>query len=139
MMGRRPILQKSPSWRTKHQGSRYKAKRSSDAEHDLGLGVGSKNESVSVFDPPGKMSDTLLQASVQVINRTWCNAEDAYQGEVTEKMLCAGVPGGGVDTCQVGPPRSCGVLWVGVCILERDDPPRLKASQGPSYVVGTSA
>ncbi|XP_010627664.1 transmembrane protease serine 4 isoform X3 [Fukomys damarensis] len=48
----------------------------------------------------GKMSDTLLQASVQVIDHTRCNAEDAYQGEVTEKMLCAGVPGGGVDTCQ---------------------------------------
>ncbi|XP_013011134.1 transmembrane protease serine 4 isoform X1 [Cavia porcellus] len=48
----------------------------------------------------GEMSDTLMQASVQVIDSTRCNAEDAYQGEVTEKMLCAGVPGGGVDTCQ---------------------------------------
>nr|XP_040142757.1 transmembrane protease serine 4-like [Ictidomys tridecemlineatus] len=48
----------------------------------------------------GKMSDTLLQASVHIIDHTRCNAEDAYQGEVTEKMLCAGVPGGGVDTCQ---------------------------------------
>ncbi|XP_058519824.1 transmembrane protease serine 4 isoform X4 [Ochotona princeps] len=48
----------------------------------------------------GKMSDTLLQASVQVINHTRCNAEDAYQGEVTDTMLCAGIPGGGVDTCQ---------------------------------------
>lgn len=48
----------------------------------------------------GKMSDTLLQASVQVIDHTRCNAEDAYQGEVTETMLCAGIPGGGVDTCQ---------------------------------------
>lgn len=48
----------------------------------------------------GQMSDILLQASVQVIDSTRCNAEDAYQGEVTDKMLCAGVPGGGVDTCQ---------------------------------------
>ncbi|XP_005378284.1 PREDICTED: transmembrane protease serine 4 [Chinchilla lanigera] len=48
----------------------------------------------------GEMSDTLLQASVQVIDSTRCNAEDAYQGEVTETMLCAGVPGGGVDSCQ---------------------------------------
>ena len=51
------------------------------------------------------MSDHLLQASVQVINRTRCNAEDAYQGEVTEKMLCAGLLEGGVDTYQEGPPR----------------------------------
>ncbi|XP_072810027.1 transmembrane protease serine 4 isoform X1 [Vicugna pacos] len=48
----------------------------------------------------GKMSDTLLQASVQIINSTRCNAEDAYQGEVTEKMLCAGMLEGSVDTCQ---------------------------------------
>ncbi|KAM5245997.1 transmembrane protease serine 4 [Ctenodactylus gundi] len=48
----------------------------------------------------GKMSDILLQAEVQVIDSIRCNADDAYQGEVTETMLCAGVPGGGVDTCQ---------------------------------------
>ncbi|XP_076781084.1 transmembrane protease serine 4 isoform X1 [Arvicanthis niloticus] len=48
----------------------------------------------------GKMSDTLLQASVQVIDSTRCNAEDAYQGEVTAEMLCAGTPQGGKDTCQ---------------------------------------
>ncbi|XP_060035954.1 transmembrane protease serine 4 isoform X2 [Erinaceus europaeus] len=48
----------------------------------------------------GKMSDALLQASVKVIDSTRCNAEDAYQGEVTEKMLCAGILEGGVDTCQ---------------------------------------
>lgn len=61
-----------------------------------------------VFDLPGKMSDTLLQASVQVIDSTRCNAEDAYQGEVTAEMLCAGTPHGGVDTCQVGPPKIVG-------------------------------
>lgn len=54
------------------------------------------------FTFPGKLSDTLLQASVQVIDHTRCNAEDAYQGEVTEQMLCAGILEGGVDTCQVG-------------------------------------
>lgn len=57
------------------------------------------------FQPAGKISDILLQASVQLIDSTRCNAEDAYQGEVTEKMLCAGIPEGGVDTCQVGSPR----------------------------------
>lgn len=48
----------------------------------------------------GKLSDTLLQASVRIIDRTRCNAEDAYQGEVTKEMLCAGILEGGVDTCQ---------------------------------------
>eukprot|EP00070_Physeter_catodon_P001007 XP_007101884.2 transmembrane protease serine 4 isoform X2 [Physeter catodon] len=48
----------------------------------------------------GKISDILLQASVQLIDSTRCNAEDAYQGEVNEKMLCAGILEGGVDTCQ---------------------------------------
>ncbi|XP_008581906.1 PREDICTED: transmembrane protease serine 4 [Galeopterus variegatus] len=48
----------------------------------------------------GKMSDTLLQATVQVIDSTRCNAGDAYQGEVTKEMICAGHPHGGVDTCQ---------------------------------------
>ncbi|XP_054448596.1 transmembrane protease serine 4 [Pteronotus mesoamericanus] len=48
----------------------------------------------------GKMSDVLLQASIQVIDRTRCNAEDAYQGEVTKEMLCAGILEGGTDTCQ---------------------------------------
>lgn len=48
----------------------------------------------------GKLSDTLLQASVRIIDRTRCNAEDAYQGEVTKEMLCAGILKGGVDTCQ---------------------------------------
>ncbi|XP_075858665.1 transmembrane protease serine 4 isoform X2 [Microcebus murinus] len=48
----------------------------------------------------GKMSDILMQASVEVIDSRKCNAEDSYQGDVTEKMLCAGIPEGGVDSCQ---------------------------------------
>lgn len=61
-----------------------------------------------VSNLPGKMSDTLLQASVQVIDSARCNAEDAYQGEVTAGMLCAGTPQGGKDTCQVGPRKTTG-------------------------------
>uniref|UniRef100_A0A8C5K6P9 Transmembrane protease, serine 4 n=1 Tax=Jaculus jaculus TaxID=51337 RepID=A0A8C5K6P9_JACJA len=58
----------------------------------IGWGFTEQNE--------GKMSDILLQATVQLIDSMRCNAEDAYQGEVTEEMLCAGIPDGGVDTCQ---------------------------------------
>ncbi|XP_053451941.1 transmembrane protease serine 4 [Nycticebus coucang] len=48
----------------------------------------------------GKMSDILMQAAVQFIDRRQCNADDAYKGEVTEKMMCAGSPEGKVDACQ---------------------------------------
>lgn len=68
----------------------------------LGWGRRQEREYACVFKFPGKISDTLRQASVQVIDHTRCNAEDAYQGEVTEQMLCAGIMEGGVDTCQVG-------------------------------------
>ncbi|XP_075028794.1 transmembrane protease serine 4 [Calonectris borealis] len=47
----------------------------------------------------GKLSETLQQAEVKLIDKESCNLA-AYHGEVTEKMLCAGLPQGGVDTCQ---------------------------------------
>ncbi|XP_021231548.1 transmembrane protease serine 4 isoform X1 [Numida meleagris] len=47
----------------------------------------------------GKLSETLQQAEVRLIDTQSCNLV-AYHGEVTQKMLCAGLPEGGVDTCQ---------------------------------------
>ncbi|NXW90052.1 TMPS4 protease, partial [Alopecoenas beccarii] len=47
----------------------------------------------------GKLSEILQQAEVKLIDRESCNLS-AYHGEVTKKMLCAGLPQGGVDTCQ---------------------------------------
>lgn len=38
---------------------------------------------------------------MKLIDNESCN-KAGYHGEVTEKMLCAGLPQGGVDTCQVG-------------------------------------
>lgn len=49
----------------------------------------------------GKLSEMLQQAEVRLVDKESCNLA-AYHGEVTEKMLCAGLPQGGVDTCQVG-------------------------------------
>ena len=59
----------------------------------------------------GKLSETLQQAEVGLIDKESCNRA-AYHGEVTEKMLCAGLPQGGVDTCQVGGAWSRKRGWV---------------------------
>ncbi|XP_074972361.1 transmembrane protease serine 4 isoform X2 [Phalacrocorax aristotelis] len=60
--------------------------------------------------------DTLQQAEVKLIDRESCNLS-GYHGEVTQKMLCAGLPQGGVDTCQVGGgwSRRRGGTAVGLC------------------------
>ncbi|NXY92714.1 TMPS4 protease, partial [Alcedo cyanopectus] len=47
----------------------------------------------------GKLSETLQQAEVRLVDKESCNL-DAYHGAVTDGMLCAGLPQGGVDTCQ---------------------------------------
>ncbi|XP_009075342.1 PREDICTED: LOW QUALITY PROTEIN: transmembrane protease serine 4, partial [Acanthisitta chloris] len=47
----------------------------------------------------GRLSEHLQQAEVELIDERSCNLV-AYHGDVTERMLCAGLPQGGVDTCQ---------------------------------------
>uniref|UniRef100_U3JTS4 Transmembrane serine protease 4 n=1 Tax=Ficedula albicollis TaxID=59894 RepID=U3JTS4_FICAL len=47
----------------------------------------------------GKLSERLQQAEVELIDERSCNLA-AYHGDVTDRMLCAGLPQGGVDTCQ---------------------------------------
>ncbi|XP_068772932.1 transmembrane protease serine 4 isoform X2 [Struthio camelus] len=47
----------------------------------------------------GTLSETLQQAEIKLIDNRSCNLA-AYHGDVTDKMLCAGLPQGGVDTCQ---------------------------------------
>ncbi|XP_061870043.1 transmembrane protease serine 4 [Colius striatus] len=67
----------------------------------------------------GKPSETLQQAEVKLIDKDSCNLA-AYHGDVTEKMLCAGLPQGGVDTCQGdsgGPLLYLGTHWQVVGIV----------------------
>ncbi|XP_070539828.1 plasminogen-like [Ptychodera flava] len=42
----------------------------------------------------------LRQAKAPFIDTEKCNDVDAYNGEVTETMICAGYLEGGIDTCQ---------------------------------------
>ena len=51
---------------------------------------------------PGGNDDILLFARVPIIERRICKREDWYGDEMTDSMLCAGLPQGGKDTCQVG-------------------------------------
>ncbi|XP_033028414.1 transmembrane protease serine 4 [Lacerta agilis] len=48
----------------------------------------------------GTLSKVLQEAQVKLIDSSICNAPDAYHGEVSEKMLCAGHDRGRADTCQ---------------------------------------
>jgi secreted trypsin-like serine protease len=48
----------------------------------------------------GKVSTKLQQATVPLVNRQQCNGPDAYDGQITDNMICAGKDTGGVDSCQ---------------------------------------
>ena len=59
----------------------------------------------SILFPPlyltGSTVTNLQQARVNIISNYLCNAPAGYNGAVLSGMLCAGVPEGGVDACQV--------------------------------------
>ena len=59
----------------------------------------------SIFSLPlyitGSTVPELEQAQVNIISNNICNAPAGYNGAVLSGMLCAGVPQGGVDACQV--------------------------------------
>ncbi|XP_073176651.1 transmembrane protease serine 4 isoform X9 [Lepidochelys kempii] len=48
----------------------------------------------------GTLSKSLQQAQIKLIDSNTCNAVDAYQGDISDRMICAGLTEGGVDTCQ---------------------------------------
>ena len=49
----------------------------------------------------GPASNYLQQAQLNVLSNDECNSPTyAYNGVITEQMMCANVPGGGTDSCQ---------------------------------------
>ena len=47
---------------------------------------------------PGSLE--LLGAQVPVVTNATCNKPQSYNGEITDRMICAGKVQGGVDSCQ---------------------------------------
>ena len=50
----------------------------------------------------------LQQASLPIIASDVCNGADFYAGLITDRMICAGVLAGGIDTCNVS--HSCNTI-----------------------------
>lgn len=48
----------------------------------------------------GPGSAMLLKAMVPLASAAECNAPQSYNGQISEKMMCAGYREGGVDACQ---------------------------------------
>ncbi|KAK9968576.1 hypothetical protein ABG768_002892 [Culter alburnus] len=48
----------------------------------------------------GSSSETLQEAKIQLIDRTTCNSQQVYNGQIKDTMICAGKLQGGVDSCQ---------------------------------------
>lgn len=56
-----------------------------------------------------RLPDALHCANISIISEASCNKD--YPGRVLPTMVCAGVEGGGTDSCEV---RAKGGLWVNV-------------------------
>lgn len=54
-----------------------------------------------------RLPDTLHCANISIISKASCNKD--YPGRVLPTMVCAGVEGGGTDSCEV---RAKWRLWV---------------------------
>lgn len=46
------------------------------------------------------LPNMLQKVSIPLVTMTECNKAAAYGGDITERMLCAGLPQGGKDSCQ---------------------------------------
>lgn len=42
----------------------------------------------------------LNKVEIPLVTKAECNSDDVYAGDITDRMLCAGLPEGGKDSCQ---------------------------------------
>jgi trypsin len=48
----------------------------------------------------GALPNILQKVDVPLVNTADCNSAAAYGGDITDRMICAGLPAGGKDSCQ---------------------------------------
>ena len=46
------------------------------------------------------LPNILQKVEVPLVSQAACNTADVYNGQITDRMLCAGLPEGGKDSCQ---------------------------------------
>lgn len=46
------------------------------------------------------LPNLLNKVEVPLVTTKECNAPSAYRGDITDRMICAGLPAGGKDSCQ---------------------------------------
>lgn len=100
----------------------------------------------SPLSSPVSLPDTLHCANISVISAASCNK--AYPGCLMDTMVCAGVEGGGTNSCEVRARGPCPEVrrsgegnrcwsWDGVafCLLGAGEDPRGRFGDGESRAV----
>ncbi|XP_041130432.1 trypsin-3-like [Polyodon spathula] len=48
----------------------------------------------------GQIPNTLRTVKLPVVSSSWCNSTEAFNGNITHSMICAGYSSGGKDACK---------------------------------------
>lgn len=83
-----------------HSGVGERSISLASLEHEIPLGTVLEVTGWGATGEGEPSSDVLLKAEVPLVSNKECNAPEAYSGQVTSRMLCAGRREGGTDACQ---------------------------------------